>query len=309
MWSNYGWAVQELETRARDMLEIDESKAIIACSSGTTACHALLYGIMRAKGKDLRVGTQDFTFATNSLGPASGPIVTDMKGDLNADLDDQYVVNSVDIMIVTNVFGHLQDIDYVQEKTTDAGKILIFDNATVPYTFWNGKNINNYGVGSFVSLHHTKLIGFGEGGIVIVDKEYEDWVRIATNYGKVGEQFNERSGNYKMSEISAAGILQYWDQFDFAELRKHVLDNYYGLKYKLRDEPGVGWINYGDDENFFPAWYPVVYDTPELAVPFDENHSSKHYYHPLRGFPVSTELYNRTLCYSMAEGWDKCLRK
>ena len=55
----------------------------------------------------------------------------------------------------------------------------------------------------------------GEGGLVIIDKEYEEAVRRACNYGKVGEQFNERSGNFKMSEFSAAGILQYWDQFDF----------------------------------------------------------------------------------------------
>ena len=66
-FTNYGWAAKELEIRARDMLKIDESKAIIACSSGTAALHAMLWGIQRRDGAQ-RIGTQDFTFASNSLG-------------------------------------------------------------------------------------------------------------------------------------------------------------------------------------------------------------------------------------------------
>ena len=100
-----------------------------------------------------------------------------------------------------------------------------------------------------LSLHATKLVGFGEGGLVIIDKEYEEDVRRACNYGKVGEKFNERSGNYKMSELSAAGILQYWDQFDFKELRKRVVDNYFDIRYKLRDRDGAFWPNWGDDND------------------------------------------------------------
>jgi len=68
-FTNYGWAAKELEIRARDMLQIDESKAVIACCSGTAALHAILWGIQRQDGSQ-RIGTQDFTFASNSLGPA-----------------------------------------------------------------------------------------------------------------------------------------------------------------------------------------------------------------------------------------------
>ena len=49
-FTNYGWAARELEIRARDMLQIDDSKAIIACSSGTAALHAMLWGILRQDG-------------------------------------------------------------------------------------------------------------------------------------------------------------------------------------------------------------------------------------------------------------------
>ena len=47
-WSNWGWAGGELERRARDMFEIEESKSIIATCSGTTAIHAILYAILES---------------------------------------------------------------------------------------------------------------------------------------------------------------------------------------------------------------------------------------------------------------------
>lgn len=294
------------------MLEIDDSKAIIATSSGTTALHAILWAIFREKEKDLRVGTQDFTFASNSLGPAQGPIVCDMTPSIGINLEEEYIVNSCELFIATNCFGHLLDIDEVIEKTEKRDKILIFDNATAPYSFYKGKNSLNYGTASYISLHTTKLIGFGEGGLAIIDKEYEEAVRRACEYGKVDEKFNERSGNYKMSEISAAGILQYWDQFDFSDMRKRVVDNYYNIRYKLRDAEGIFWPHFGDDDEdkFFPSWCPFIYDKPE-----ESNHthldgiSSKKYYMPLRDFSISRQIYDRIMCYSLASEWEKCLKK
>lgn len=311
-WSNWGWAVGELERRARDMLEIEDSKAIIATCSGTTALHAILWALFREHERNLRVGTQDFTFASNSIGPAQGPIVCDMTPELEINLEDQYIKTNCELFIATNCFGHLLDLDQIIEKTEGRDKILILDNATVPYTFYKGRNSLNYGTASYLSLHTTKLIGFGEGGLVIIDKEYEEAVRRACEYGKIDEQFNERSGNYKMSEVAAASILQYWDQFDFSEMRKRVVDNYFDIRYKLRDVEGTFWPNWGDDDDdkFFPAWCPFIYENAEESNHSDlDGISGKKYYKPLRGFPISTEIYNRIMCYSVAKEWDLCLKK
>ena len=127
-YTNYGWAAKELEIRARDMLKIDESKAIIACCSGTAALPAMLWGMQRKLGGS-RVGTQDFTFASNSLGPAEGPIVFDMKADCTANLGDDPNAHYVKILILTNCFGHLQDYDYISSFDYP---YLIFDNAACP---------------------------------------------------------------------------------------------------------------------------------------------------------------------------------
>ena len=295
-FTNYGWAAKELEIRARDMLKIDESKAIIACCSGTAALHAMLWGIQRQDGPQ-RVGTQDFTFASNSIGPAGGPIVADMKPDCNINLADPYITQSK-ILIVTNVFGHLQDLDYLSEYYFP---YIIFDNAASPYTFWEGSNSCNYPTGSYISLHHTKPIGFGEGGLAIIDKQYEESVRTATNFGLIDGMFNERSGNYKISELSAAGILQWWDQFDIKTLSTQYADNYFKLKYEFRDIEGKTWINYSEDDTFFPNCFPFF---PEEDIPQDilTRYEIKKYYKPLRGFPISTALYDKIQCFALTEG-------
>ena len=295
-FTNYGWAVQELERRAREMLKIDDSKAIIATSSGTTALHAMVYAIHRQDGVQ-RIGTQDFTFASNSLGPAQGPIVADMKQDFNINLEDQYI-DQAKILIITNVFGHLQDFEYISQH---GFPYIIFDNAATPYTFLEGINSCNYACGSYISLHHTKPIGFGEGGLAIIDKEYEDAVRIATNFGIIDEQFNERSGNYKISEISAAAILQWWDQFDIDTMSKQFSDNYFKIKYELRDIEGSAYAHYSQDDTFFPNCFPFF---PEQDVPEEilNKYEIKKYYKPLRGFRNSTHFYDNIKCFALTEG-------
>ena len=91
--------------------------------------------------------------------------------------------------------------------------------------FITGTNSCNLGNASFISLHHTKPLGFGEGGLAIVDKHLEEQVRIACNFGFVDRKFNERGSNFKISEISAAAILQYWDTFNIDTLKDKILDS------------------------------------------------------------------------------------
>ena len=62
-FTNYGWAARELEIRARDMLQIDDSKAIIACSSGTAALHLACISI--GLKKDDIVLTTPITFLSS----------------------------------------------------------------------------------------------------------------------------------------------------------------------------------------------------------------------------------------------------
>ena len=297
-WSNYGWAVQELEKEARNLLKISEEKAVIAVNSGTSAIDCIIHGIRRFEERNLRITTQDFTFPSNGIGAAEGPIVVDFDSDLNINYRDDYLVHYGDILIVTNCFGHLQPIEQIVDACNKLNKFVIFDNAATPYSFINGQNSCNYGVASYISLHHTKPLGFGEGGLVIIDKKYEEMCRRATNFGKLTakDSHSEFSGNFKMSDLSAAGILQWWKElnFDIDSLKDAYLENYYKLQYKFRREiKGQSFPNIADE--FFPFCFPWIAEDPTYN-PFS-NVEFRKYYKPLRGLPISQEVYNRIQCY------------
>ena len=302
-WANYGWAAQELENRARQLLKISDEKAIIATCSGTAALHASINGIRLKHEQDLRVTTQNFTFPSSSLGPCSGPIVVDFDENVNVEMKDEYLINYGDILIVTNCFGHLQAIDYIIKQATNMNKIIIFDNAATPYSFYKNINSCEYGTAAFISLHHTKPIGFGEGGLVIIDKEYEEETRRAINFGyDKDNNFNERSNNFKISEISAAGILQWWDQFNIDDMVEIYQKNYYDALYKLRViDNGNPFPNYSDDK-FLPFVLPWIYNqSVNIEDSYFKKVICKKYYKPLRykdpAYPISNQVYERILCY------------
>lgn len=300
-FTNGGWAVGELELRARDMLKIDSSKAVIATSSGSSALHAIIFAMHRYHQSSLRIVTQDFNFPSASQGPATGPILVDFDENLNINLNDQLASQYGSIFIITNCFGHLQDLDYILQYAQQNKKIVIFDNAATPYSFYNGINSCNLGTASFISLHHTKPIGFGEGGLAIVEKHLEEHVRTACNFGFVDRQFNERGSNFKMSELAAAGILQYWDSFDIEELKNKLLDSYYEDLFKLNQENnGEIFPNYADENSFLPSCLPYLYEHP-ITVEQCGNLEAKKYYHPLRGLPRSKRVYDRIICHPIME--------
>ena len=122
--------------------------------------------------------------------------------------------------MLTNLFGSCPHdffkwIDFCQENK----KVLIFDNASSPLSKVNDINICNYGDFSFGSLHHTKYLGFGEGGFAVIPSDYydefEEILGFGFTKGAIRRTYNRHSSNYKMSDISAAAILQQILKFNF----------------------------------------------------------------------------------------------
>lgn len=301
-FSNNGNAVKLLENRARHMLQIDDSKAIIATSSGSSAHHAAFNAIFKKNKHKHKVGSQAFTFPTAGQGPSAACLVVDYNSALNVDIEE---VNSrpIEGLCVTNCFGHLQDLEYISDNLAQ-DVYLVFDNAATPYSFFNGVNSCNCGTAAFISLHHTKPIGFGEGGLLIIDNEFEEMARESINFSFNEEKdFNEWGGNYKMSEVSAASILQWWDQFNIEDLKEEYLNEYYRLKYELKNEKAQAFPHYGD-EGFFPSCLPLVYDKDTNLSDVEDKYNVAKYYKPIADKPISQSVYNKIICYGIAPELD-----
>lgn len=298
-FSNYGKAVKLLEQRAKNLLKINDSKAIIATNSGASALHAMLLAL-RQSGNTDPIATQDFTFPCNMQGPAADSLILDLDEYQQIDLTDSRLQEHKYIIIVTNCFGHLQDLKKILDFANNYGHTILFDNAATPYSFWQGTNSCNLGLGAYVSLHHTKPIGFGEGGLVIIDKQYEPFVRSAINFGVTANNYSVFGSNFKMSELTAAGILQWWDSFNIDELSNSYRQLYNDKTYRYLESIDMLFHNYSDDDNFFPNCLPLVHSIP-CAITKYKNEDAKKYYKPFKGLPNSKKLYENILCLPITE--------
>lgn len=282
-FTNYGSSVKQLEQKARAILKINDDKAIIAVCNGASALNTIIQTIRT----DESVYSQDFTFPCNFQIPDVTTIPFDFTNTYEPDI---YKIDKPGIVIITNCFGHVTDIDSILKHAEQHKQVVVFDNAASPYSFYKGSNISNYGIASYISLHHTKPIGFGEGGLVIIDSIYEEKARSIINFGLVNKIPTYKGNNYKMSELSAAGILQWWDSFDINELQKKYMKAY----SKYYTSHAVAIPNYS--ENFFPNCLPIICNNEQFT-----GMDIRKYYAPNKNLKYSAKLYNNIVCIPITE--------
>lgn len=302
--SNGGPAVKKLEDLIKSILKIDDNKSIILTNNGTSALHALVSGLNAHNRKKLRFATQSFTFPPSAQGPLNNSIIVDISSKTGYGPDlDSINIEDVDGLIVTNVFGYCVDISKYEKWAQKHNKILIYDNAATPYTFYKGTNVCNYGVGSVISFHHTKPLGFGEGGAIVVDNKYKDLVWSMCNFGKdfSSEEFtwSRYGSNYKMSDLAAAFIIHQLDSFKQTVAHHRKLYDHFSSNIT---NDRVRLIPNFSESIPFTSSLIIIAETEELATDIIQKFNSlrvccKRYYKPLEDLPVATDLYNRIVCF------------
>lgn len=300
-FSNGGPNVQLLEKIIREKLQIDDNKAVIAVTNGSVALHSLSTSIQYFHKKNINWATQSFTFPPSAQGPLSNAKIVDIDKDGGLNLDE--LDESINGIIVTNIFGNIVDIDKYENWAKNNNKFLIFDNAATPFTFYKGKTCCNYGHGCTISFHHTKPLGFGEGGAIIVDKKYENNIRCINNFGFYLEKniWVRHGNNYKMSDISAIYIIQYLDNFDKLVKKHRLLYKYFKtqiikLKLSLKFFP-----SFHDNNNIMATCFCLLFDKPEKSYEIEKKLSEndvfcRKYYHPLKNTQNTVEIYKKILC-------------
>lgn len=296
-FTNNGPNVKRLEEKIKNLLQI-EDKAVICVSNGSTALHALTAGIDIEYNKKLYWATQSFTFPSSAQGYLHDANIIDI--DMDGGLDLNLLHNNTDGIIVTNVFGNLVDIDKYVVWAKENNKILIFDNAATPYSFYKGKNSLNYGTASTISFHHTKPLGFGEGGAIIVDKKYEKSIRRIMNFGiDENHGWHPIGSNYKMSDISAVYILQYLENFN--EIVEKTQENYKLYKELLADTDIKFYSNFSDEDNTSLCSCICLlhksFTKDKVKNILDKKIFCRKYYNPLIPYNITNKIYSEIICF------------
>lgn len=297
-YTNGGPVGSMLEDFLREKLQIDDSKAIIVVNNGTTAIHAVVTGISLFHQKEHQYVTQSYTFPSSNQGPLKNSIIVDIDENGGLDLEKIPVGVEFDGIIVTNILGNVCDIDTYVEYARTHNKILLFDNAATSHTFYKGQNSCMYGTASIISFHHTKPIGFGEGGCIIVDRMYEKHVRITLNFGidnNLGEMatYSPSASNYKMSDIDATFILSYLiDNFNkIVSRHKEIYDMF-------KNSCPIGFKLFPNFSDGTPMCSTICLlaekDFDNTQIPF----LTRKYYKPLdkMNCPIAVNFYRRVVC-------------
>lgn len=281
-FSNFGPVSRILEKKIHYYLNLDNDRAVIVCSSGTSAIHALVEMYNYIFNRKLIWVTSSFTFPCNIQGPLRDAIIVDCdaRGMMPVKLDFDF---DFDGLIVTDLFGMADRQPYF-DYCSKYKKILIVDSAMG----FDKPRTNP--TDEMISFHHTKPWGFGEGGCVIISRERESLFRSIINFGLVkGQNTGPYSNNAKMSDVSSAFIIQRLEVMP--AVKKKMQTQYKRIKKTAKQvgfecEPCPSWT---------PPCVPLFSDHPIFNLD-NPIMTVKKYYQPLANTPNAIDLYNRIIC-------------
>jgi dTDP-4-amino-4,6-dideoxygalactose transaminase len=287
--TNNGINVIQLQETLKKTLDIKQDKEAIAVCSCSAGISALTSGLNMYYNKKLRWAVQAFSFGASNQGLLHDSIIFDIDENMGPSIEklenhkDEY-----DGIMITNCFGNCVNISLYEKFCEKNNKFLIFDNAACPLTYYKRSNTCNYGVGSIISLHQTKIFGFGEGGCIFVDKMYADCVRKAICFGLSDDNrlvHSKYASNYKMSEIAAIFINDYFTNYSYKiiENNNRLLSYFIKKVKKYIDNGSINLLkSFSSYEDSLLPNIPIVFNCETSKDIFIEyNIEAGKYYYPL----------------------------
>lgn len=302
--TNNGKNVIELQKTIKNIFNIDEDKEVILTCNGAMGINALIGGLNMFYNKKLRWAVQSFTFPCSNQGLLIDSIIFDLDDNMGPNIDDlNKRKHEYDGILITNCFGTSTNIELYETFCKDNNKLLLFDNAAASFTFYNNKNHLNYGLGCMVSLHHTKPIGFCEGGFILFDKKFLDVMEKSICFGFTKyDKFNYDiyASNYKMSEVSAIFISDFLKNLNVIYKHHTTIVNYFIQKFydnNLNEYVRL-FPNYSDYKNSLMSTIPLLFENEISTNVFLENSiEAKKYYYPLDlNCSFSSKLFKTIIC-------------
>jgi len=292
-YTNDGPVKRELESVLEGLLLLGGNKRVVCCSNGTAALHSIMFLCTQKYFTNINWVTPAYTFPSCVVSNSFNVDVLDIDPNTYTLPLDERLLSAYGGIIITNVFGSYVDCSMWAEYCKLNNKLLIFDNAASPLSACDGVNICNFGDYSFGSLHHTKYLGFGEGGFVVCPEEDYDLLNSVTNFGFWGSRkYKSLSSNFKMSDVAAAFILSQINSYDLA--------NHCSNQQKLID--GISTMNHVEPFNYKSQTvyntFPVVFKQP-VDVSYFSGVKTHKYYVPLRSVPSSLDLYSRIINFPL----------
>jgi dTDP-4-amino-4,6-dideoxygalactose transaminase len=303
-FTNNGKNVIASQKYIKNLFEIEEDKEVLLTCNGAMGLHSLIGGFNIFFNKKLRWIVPSFTFPCSKQGSLIDSIVVDIDENMGPNMNDLYSkIDDYDGIVITNCFGTTVNIQLYESFCKENNKLLIFDNAASSFSYYDNKNILNYGDACMVSLHHTKPIGFGEGGFIIFKQKFLESMEksICFGYSKIDRHnYNEYANNSKMSEIACIYITDYLSNVNNIFKHHTMLISYFIDQYhkKKLEKKATLFKNYSDYTQCLMATVPLIFSKPvDISIFTKHNIEAKKYYFPLsKDCPISVNLFDHIIC-------------
>ncbi len=227
------------------------------------------------------------------------------------------ITSRTEAILATHVFGNPGHIEELAALGRKHGIAVIFDAAHAFGVRHRDRSILDYGDGSIVSLHATKMVHSGEGGLIATRDadvaERSEWMR---RFGHENPHAFRGVGiNAKMSELHAAlGLCVLEEADEVLTRRKRSVDRY--LK-GLERISGIRFATALDaDTEWNAAYMPVIFDDEAGLLRTirrldDRGFGTRRYFHPSLDLldlapdapttcPCSREISQRILCLPLS---------
>jgi dTDP-4-amino-4,6-dideoxygalactose transaminase len=303
-FTNEGINVIKLQNKIKELFKLDDNKEVLMTCNGAMGINSLIGGLNIYFNKKLNWAVQSFTFPCSKQGLLVDSIVFDIDENMGPNIEElNKRKDDFDGVLITNCFGCSVNIKIYEEFCKNNNKLLLFDNAASSMTFYEGKNHLNYGNGCMVSLHHTKPIGFGEGGFIVFDKEYLNAMKKTICFGFTNTDrlnYDIYASNYKMSEIACIYINEYLNNLEKIYNHHTEMINYFIEKLKKNNLETKIKI-FKNFSNYFyslMSTIPLIFENNIDTIYFiDNNIEAKKYYYPLdKTCNNSVNIFNKIIC-------------
>lgn len=247
--TNNGPLVQQLERRIADMHAV---KHAVAVCNGTIGLEQAL-GALFPRGGRVIVPSFTFVATVHALVNAGlAPLFCDIDErthTLNPAHAEQLIkANEPNVVGILGVhlWGQLCHSGAIAELADKYGLRVLYDSAHAFGCAGGERLVGNFGACEILSLHSTKIVGAGEGGIILTNNDQlAAALRLDRQFGFRGYDNVVAGGtNAKMSELAAAMALTNLDFF--AEFVRRNRAYYRAYKDGLQRIPGIDVYNYED---------------------------------------------------------------
>jgi dTDP-4-amino-4,6-dideoxygalactose transaminase len=287
--SNFGINYTRLVNKLEKLLCLVDRKGLIT-SSGHTALMAA-YNTLDIKRPLIPAYTFNSTYSAATL-QGIIPTLTDVdinSGCLTLEIIKEYPINTYDSIVLVCALSTIPNLEEISDFCLKNDKKLIIDAAAAIGTH----NVSNYGDAVCYSFHATKVLPFGEAGLLVIKEEYFDKAKSFITFGFNLDKDTVATGmNAKVSEYTCAIGLSILDQS--SEIFKKRLENLERYKKHL------------SHLIYFSAIEKTVHQSLPISVPLSNkirlqnelkanNIEYLNYYKPLINLPNTKKLYETNI--------------